>query len=168
LNGAIWYRHDKRTEGHIHVTLTYEKPSLPYTLKALTHTGTEKILLEALNNQRLSGSVSRFIESMELRLFLLNTQDEKKYEYTVHCDPSLFKEIDYEGIERRHGEFIPQYDVDIIENDEVCYFVWVDGSIWGFTVVPVSRQNDQLYIGLPQEFMFENENWLINYFDGTW
>ena len=150
------------------MSIASEKPALPYMLKAYTHTGGEEILLRPLSNKKLRGSTFRSVRSVELQLYLLNAQGEQKYEYTVHCDPATFTPVTYEDIERRHGDFIPQAEVDAINNDEVRYFVWVDGSTWGFTVVPVSRENEQLYIGLPQIFAFENENWLVNYFDGTW
>jgi hypothetical protein len=167
LDGAIRYVSDKRM-GHTKVSVVSRKPALPYMLTAFTHTDKEEVLLQPLNRKQLYGSISRSINSVELRLYLLNAQGEKKYEYAVYCDPSSFTPVTYEEIERRHNESIPQSEVDVIENDEVRYFISADSNAWGFIVVPVSRQNEQLYIGAAQQFPFENENWLINYFDGTW
>jgi len=63
---------------------------------------------------------------------------------------------------------IPQAEADVIDNGEVRYFIWPDSGAWGFSVVPVARKSDQLYLGAQQIFPFEDENWMIHYFDGTW
>lgn len=72
------------------------------------------------------------------------------------------------SIEKQYGGSIPQAEVDIIENGEIRYFVWIDTDAWGFSVVPVSRVEEQLFIGKQQILLFENESWVVHYFDGTW
>ena len=167
LDGAIRYVSDRRM-GYTNVSIISSNPALPYKLIAYTHTDKEVVLLQPLNNEQLKGSISRSIHGVELRLYLLNVQGEKKYEYIIHLDPSSFIPVTYEDIERNYKGLIPQDDVDAIVNEEVRYFVWADSSAWGFTVVPISRRNEQLYMGLFQSFPFENESWIKNYFDGSW
>ena len=45
-------------------------------------------------------------------------------------------------------------------------FVWADQGQWGFSVVPVSRVDEQLSVGEQQRYSFEDEGWMVNYFDG--
>lgn len=35
-----------------------------------------------------------------------------------------------------------------------------------FSVVPVYRKIGKLYLGVEEEFYFENEKWVQNFFDG--
>ena len=167
LDGAIRYIRDRRL-GYARVSLEAMAPSLPYELRAFTHTGESVVLLEALNRERTRGGVSRPLGSAELRLHLLNTRGEEKYVYAIICDPGSFRPVTYEDIEEAYGGFIPQGEADAIENGELRYFVWADGGAWGFSVVPVSREGDQLRIGERQAHPFEVESWIVNYFDGTW
>jgi len=167
LDGAIRYVSDKRL-GYAKVKMESGAPSLPYELRAFTHSGEEVVLLRPLSQKNNHGSISRSMGSVELRLHLLNTRGEEKHVYTIFCEPDAFKAVTYEDVDLLYGEFIPQAEVDVIDNGEVRYFVWIDSGAWGFSVVPVSRQDDQLYIGLQQILPFEHENWIVNYFDGTW
>ena len=167
LDGAIRYVSDRRL-GFANVTVSSGMPSLPYKLRGFTHTGQEVVLLRPLDSKHTSGSISRTLGSVELRLHLLNAKGEEKHAYSVRCDPSTFAPVTFEAVQQGHGDQIPQGEVDAIENGEVRYFVWAEADEWGFTVVPISRQSDQLYMGLPQVFPFESESWLVNFFDGTW
>lgn len=168
LDGAIRYVSDRRL-GYIKVAMESKAPSLPYELSAFTHAGEEVVLLRPLDRkQQNQGSISRSLGSVELYLYLRDTRGEEKYVYSVYCEPDTFKAVTYEDINLLYNEQIPQAEVDIIDNGEVRYFVWADGGAWGFSVVPVSRTNDQLYIGAQQIMPFENESWIVHYFDGTW
>lgn len=166
LNGAIRYISDKRL-GYARVNISSKTPALPYVLSAYTHNGEKVILVHSLDRNRIYGSISRNLESVELRLYLANTQGEEKYVYSIYCNPSTFKDVTYEEIEALYKEQIPQDAVDIIENGEVRYFIWAENWQWGFSVVPVLRDNEQLRIGAQQIFQFENDQWIVNYFDGT-
>ncbi|MDY4095688.1 MAG: hypothetical protein SOY47_03045 [Lachnospiraceae bacterium] len=42
-----------------------------------------------------------------------------------------------------------------------------DKERWGFIVVPILRDEEQLMLGPEQFFHFETENWLTNFFDGS-
>lgn len=168
LDGAIRYVSDKRL-GYTKVTMESKAPALPYELCAFTHAGDEVVLLRPLDrNKRNQGSVSRSMGSVELYLYLRNTRGEQKYVYSIYCDPLKFSPTRYVDIQERYGGCIPQAEVDVIENGELRYFVWIDSDAWGFSVVPVSRFKEELHIGDQQIFPFENENWIVHYFDGTW
>ena len=167
LDGAIRYVRDKRL-GYAKVNLDAKSPSLPYELRAYTHTGAAVSLLKPLSSAQSGGSVSRSIGGAELRLHLLNTRGEEKHVYTVYFDPESFHPAAYSDIVYAHGDSIPQSDTDTIENGELRYFVWLDSGAWGFAVVPIYRERDQLYLGLRQDFPFEVESWVVNYFDGSW
>ena len=56
--------------------------------------------------------------------------------------------------------------MDNIINGEVKYFVWADPDYWGFVVLPILREKDQLKMGEEQFIPFENDHWVTNYFDG--
>ena len=168
LDGAIRYVSDKRL-GYTKVSMQAKNPSLPYELSAYTHANEEVILLKPLDrNRKNQGCISRSIGSVELYLYLRNTRGEQKYIYSVYCDPSAFAKTQYFDIHEMYDEYIPQVEVDVIENGELRYFVWVDNNAWGFSVVPVCRREEDLYIGEQQIFSFENENWIVHYFDGSW
>ena len=52
-------------------------------------------------------------------------------------------------------------------NRELRSFVLADEARWGFLVVPVLREEEKLMLGPDQFFLFETENWMTNFFDGT-
>lgn len=166
IEGAIRYIRDKRL-GYAKVSITQREPSLPYVLYSHTHTGEEVVLIHPLNREKNYGAISRAIQSVELRLFLSDTQGNQKYIYNVFCNPDEFSDKTYEEIQEMYGDRIPQSEVDIIENGEVRYFIWVDKGNWGFNVLPISRRDEILRLGNLQFFPFENESWLLNFFDGT-
>lgn len=166
LEGVIRYISDKRL-GYAKVSIKSKAPALPYLLASYTHKGEKVILVHSLDRNRMYGSISRSLESVELRLSLSNTEGDEKYVYTIYCDPDTFQNVTYEEIVALYGEQIPQVEADIIENGEVRYFVWADRGQWGFSVVPILREHEQLRIGEQQLFPFENDNWIVNYFDGT-
>ena len=166
LDGAIRYMSDRRL-GLAKVSMKAGPPALPYELRAFTHSGVEVVLLKSLDPKHIGGSISRSRGSVEVRLHLLNTRGEEKHIYTVFCEPETFKDVTYEEIEEIYGHFIPQAEVDAIDNGEVRYFIWADSGAWGFSVVPVSRENDQVHLGSQQILPFEDESWIVHYFDGT-
>lgn len=167
LDGAIRYITDRRL-GYAKVTMESKTPALPYELRALTHSGEEVTLIRPLDHMHDRGGISRSMNSVELRLHLLNTRGEERHIYSIICEPESFKSVTYEDISTKYGENIPQTEVDAIVNGEVRYFIWLESGAWGFSVTPVLRNNDQLRIGSQQVLPFENESWMVNYFDGTW
>ena len=167
LEGAIRYISDRRL-GVSKVNITSASPALPYYLSAYSHTGDPVVLVHPLDRAKNYGSISRSIGSVELRLHLSNTGGTEKYVYTIYCEPESFQEVTYMEIKELYEGHIPQAEVDVIENGEVRYFIWTDSGEWGFSVVPVSRQDDQLRLGGQQMFPFENESWIVNFFSGEW
>lgn len=165
LEGSIRYLRDK-TLGYARVNISSGQPALPYVLTAFTHDGEPVTLIHSLDRDRVSGMVSRHIAATEVDLTLSDTRGNQKYVYTITCSPKEFTHVTYDKIEETHGIHIPQAEVDDIENDSVRYFVWADTGQWGFSIVPVSRKNEELYMGSQQLHSFENESWMVNYFDG--
>ena len=51
-------------------------------------------------------------------------------------------------------------------NNEIKFFVWAEEELWGFYVLAVLRENDELYIGKEKLCYFENDEWEKNFFDG--
>lgn len=78
----------------------------------------------------------------------------------------LLTEMEYEDIAEKYGEHIRQADTDDIMEREVKFFVWAKPSDWAFLVVPVYRREERLFLGKEEEFLFENDNWVQNFFDG--
>ncbi|MDR2420674.1 MAG: hypothetical protein LBD49_01030 [Oscillospiraceae bacterium] len=165
LDGAIRYLRDNRL-GLARVNIRYGSPALPYILSAHTHDGEKITLIESLDRDKVQGAVSRNMASVEVELTLSDARGAEKFTYSVTCDPNSFREATYERIEAEYGEHIPQSDVDTIENGEVRYFVWADAGQWGFSVVPVLRRDEGLRVGDRQLLSFENDSWMVNYFDG--
>ena len=165
LEGAIRYLRDK-TLGLAKVTINYGNPALPYVLTATTHNGELVTLIQSLDREHVSGMVSRHIAASEVELTLSDTRGKEKYRFLISCDPAGFQKVTYDQIEAKYHDHIPQDEVDAIENGEVRYFVWADAGQWGFSLVPVSREDEELHLGPQQLRSFENESWMVNYFDG--
>lgn len=166
LEGAIRYISDRRM-GYAKVNIKTKMPALPYRLSAQTHKGERETLVHSLDRDRIYGSVSRSLESVELKIWLENADGDAKYVHTIYCDPKDFRDVTYDEISELYADRIPQDEADVIENGEVRYFVWADKGQWGFSVVPLLRSDEQLRIGDQQLFPFENDSWIVNYFDGT-
>lgn len=165
LDGAIRYIMDKKF-GYAKVELVQEPPNFPYLLTGFTHTGREVTLIHSMSRVRTEGSISRTLESIALQLMLKDVDEGERYRYLITCNPKEFKPVTYAEIAQKHGENVSQDDVDSIINGEVKYFVWADPGYWGFVVLPILRENDQLEIGEEQFVPFENDHWVTNYFDG--
>ena len=77
-----------------------------------------------------------------------------------------FEEKTYEEIQKKYGEHILQANTDDIIEQEIRFFVWARPMDWVFSVVPVYRKDGKLYLGKEEEFYFENDGWVQNFFDG--
>ena len=51
-------------------------------------------------------------------------------------------------------------------NGEVKFFVRVEPQDWGFMVLPIFREDENLFVGYEKFFSFENDLWVKNFFDG--
>ena len=90
----------------------------------------------------------------------------ERYQFTCYSSLADFKEKEYEEIQEQYGEHILQADTDDIIEQEVKFFVWARTMDWAFSVVPVYRKDGKLYLGKEEEFYFENDGWVQNFFDG--
>lgn len=164
LRGSLKYLQAQKC-GHANINLYTKPSSLPYIITAYTHTGDEKVLIE-MNNRITRGTISRFMERIILKLYLKDTKGFTKYQYEYEVNIEDFKPILAEEIEELYVGVISQDATDSIVNDEVKFFVWPVEEEWGFSVVPILRQEELLLIGKEAFFSYENDQWETNYFDG--
>lgn len=166
LDGAIKYIKDKRF-GYADVTITSEQPAFPYIVTAITHTGEERILIDSLNRKQTQGYISRTMTDLTLQLYLKDAGGQERYKYNCPFNPHEFKVVEAEDIVEKYQGQIIQDDVDSIINRELRSFVLADEKRWGFLVVPILREEEQLMLGPDRFFLFETEGWMTNFFDGT-
>jgi len=165
LDGAIQYIRDKRF-GYAQVTIQNERAAFPYTVSALTHTGEERPLIRSMDRRGAGGHISRTMADLTLQLRLRDMDGNTRYTYSYQANPDGFEPVEADEIVDRHKGRIIQDDVDSIVDRELRFFVLPDGERWGFTVVPVLREDEQLKMGPDTFFQFETEGWLMNFFDG--
>ncbi len=165
VDGALRYLKDKRY-GFADIKIRTEDPALPYKITAFTHNGEEVVLIHYLQRNRKSGTISRNMEDLTLKLYLKDVDGKERYQYTCRSALTDFDELLYEEIRERYGEHILQADTDAIVDREVKFFVWAEPVEWAFSVVPVYRKDGSLYLGREARFYFEDERWIQNFFDG--
>jgi hypothetical protein len=165
LKGALKYLQGKKF-GYMNVNLHTRIPTLPYLISAYTHNGDEKVLIHSLNKENTSGSISRFMERITLKLYLKDTNGTIRHEYEYENKPKDFTKTTFEEIEEKYKGLIIQDETDNIVNKEVKFFVWPQKEEWGFCVVPILREDEALFIGKEGFFNFENDTWERNFFDG--
>lgn len=165
VDGALKYLKDKKY-GFADITIHTEEPALPYRITAFTHSGEEVILIHRLKRNSKSGMISRNMEDLTLKLYLKDMDGKERYQYTCYSSLTDFKEQEYTQIREAHGEHIQQSDTDTIVEQEVKFFIWARPMDWAFSVVPVYRKDGKLYLGKEEEYYFENDGWLQNFFDG--
>ena len=166
LEGAIKYIKDKRF-GYANVTIVSEQPAFPYLVTAITHTGKEHVLIRSLDRSQTVGYTSRNLTDLTLQLYLKDLSGLQRYKYNCFFNRNEFKVVEAEAIVEKYDNRIIQDDVDTIVNRELRAFVLADKERWGFIVVPILRDEEQLMLGPEQFFHFETENWLTNFFDGS-
>lgn len=166
LKGAIRYLNSKKM-GMIDPRITHQPPVIPYTVSSLTHSGLEKNLIEGLNEQKKTGFISRPAHVTEIEFYLTAVDGKQKGRYIYHNRPNAYEAKSYEEISVEFGRYILQDDTDSIRNGETRFFVFAGEQRWGFAVVPVSRQDEQLYLGPKKFFPFEQESSELDFFDGT-
>ena len=164
VDGALKFLRDKKF-GYADINIKTRAPILPYTLTGFTHTG-EKVMLVSGAKSKSNGVISRSIEDLTLTLYTSDNEGKFRQEVIYNCTLDEFTSKTQEEIESIYGENIPQDETDTIVNREVKFFIWSEPQDWGFMVVPVYREDEQLYIGREQFFSFEDEHWLLNFFDG--
>lgn len=166
VDGALKYLKDKRY-GFADINIRTQEPALPYCITADTHSGEEVVLIHCLKRKSASGMISRNMEDLTLKLYLKDMEGIERYQYTCESSLADFREVEYEEIQELYGKHIQQADTDDIVENEVKFFVWAVPMEWTFCVVPIYRKDEKLYLGNGEEFYFENEGWVQNFFDGT-
>lgn len=166
LDGAIKFIRDKRF-GYADIRLKSEHAAFPYIITAVTHTGEEKVLIRSLDRHHIRGYISRNMADLTLQLYLKDTNGNERYKYNYSVNPDRFSEAEAEEIVKKYQGNILQDDLDSIVNREIKFFVMADEERWGFVVVPVLRREERLMLGEDHFFLFEMDNWMTNFFDGT-
>ncbi len=167
VDGALKFMRDKRL-GYAQIELHSDKPVLPYTVSAYTHSGAEVELVNGFLREEETRHVSRNLEDVTLYLHLKDTEGRVRYHFCFDCEPGLFEEVTYEEISRKYGKNILQKETDSIMNQEIRFFAWKKCMDWGYVIVPVCRRAEKLYMGEEKFYPFEHEGWVKNFFDGTW
>ena len=167
VRGAITYQEAKRT-GRIRPTITYVSPLVPYYVtapdfKAEADEVTLVVEGQSLNN--MYAYISRYIESEKIVFTLKNRDFIILNEFTVEINAKSYKPTTYEQLLNLYPVIL-QEDIDNIVDFELKIFVFSHGENWGFHVLEVARQNDELFSGELRYFPFENEQWGLNFFDG--
>lgn len=165
VDGALQYLRD-RQYGFADVSIRTEEAALPYQVTAYTHSGEEVTLIHSLKRDHRSGMISRNMENLVLKLYLRDLSGKERCQYTCYTSLADFTEKKYEEIEAKYADHIRQADTDTIVDREVKFFVWARPDDWAFAVVPVYRRNERLFLGKEEEFFFENDRWVQNFFDG--
>ena len=165
VDGALKFMRDKRL-GYAQIELHSDKPVLPYTVSAYTHSGAEVELVNGFLREEETRHVSRNLEDVTLYLHLKDTEGRVRYHFCFDCEPERFQQVTYEDIQKIYGANIPQKDTDSIVNHEIRFFAWKRCMDWGYVIVPICRKDEQLYLGNEQFYPFEHEGWIKNFYDG--
>lgn len=165
VDGALKFMRDKRL-GYAQIEYRSDKPVLPYTVSAFTHSGEEVELVNGFWREEETRYVSRNLADVTLYLYLKDTEGRVRYQFCFECEPALFGEVTYEQIRQRYGENILQKETDSIRNQEIRFFAWKRCMDWGYMIVPVCRREGRLYMGEGSFYPFEHEGWVRNFFDG--
>lgn len=165
VDGALKYLRDKRY-GMVDVRVNVADAVIPYQVTAFTHDNREVTLLNGTKDWKQAGCISRNLEELTLQMYLKDGNGEERYRFQYLCRPEDFTVQTNEEIRKRYGEFILQKDTDTIVNGEVKFFVWAIQEEWSYQVVPIYRKQDELYLGKPELYCFENDSWINSFYDG--
>ncbi len=166
VDGVLKYLRDKR-QGMVDVRMEETDAIIPYQVTAFTHNGREVVLLNGTGDWKQAGCISRNLEELTLQMHLKDGDGEERYRFQYHCQPDAFTLQTNEEIQEIYGNFIRQEETDTIVNGEVKFFAWASREEWGYQVVPICRREDELYLGNPAFYCFENDNWINSFYDGT-
>ncbi|CAM3852131.1 molecular chaperone [Marinicrinis lubricantis] len=166
LRGAIRYLSAKKT-GTIEASITNHDPAVPYSVSAYTHMKEEIVLISSYERlNRIYGTISRPIGVAEVEFYLKGNDGKLRHRYVYHNEEHALTNVLYQDIYAMYGNKIPQDDTDSIMNGEMKFFVFASENNWGFHVVPVARQEEQLYLGRKKFYAFENDLSELDFFDG--
>jgi hypothetical protein len=166
LRGAIKYLNSKKI-GIIEVNIKNDIPIVPYSVSAFTYNKQEKMLIYSLEKVNQSqGFISRPLGVTEIEFYLKDAKEDLKHKYIYENDYNEYKKASEDQITKIHYGQIYQDDIDSIRDGELRFFVFAHEKSWGFYVVPVGRENEQLYLGKRKYFAFENDLSELDFFDG--
>ncbi|MBC2580541.1 molecular chaperone [Clostridium sp. DJ247] len=166
LRGAIRYLNSRKM-GDVEVSIKNEVPIIPYSVSAFTYNKEEKMLIYSLEKiNKSQGYISRPLRAEEIEFYLKNAEGNLKHKYVYENNFDEYKLSSEEEIREAYGEEISQEDTDTIRNGETRFFVFAHEKSWGFYVVPVGRENHELYMGKKKYFAFENDLSELDFFDG--
>ena len=165
LEGALAYFMNCKL-GYMKVNENYRVGSLPYEIMAYTHEKEEKTLIKSQDTQNVIGYISRFHIGNQLDLYLNDEQGEWLRTYHFAYDTSKFEKTTQKEIDEDYAGTVIQEETDIILEGEMKFFVWVSKERWGFVVLPILRDQEELYKGAETFFDFEDDTWELNFFDG--
>jgi len=166
LNGVLKYLHAKKT-GIVHAIIENSTPITPYSVFAYTHKQEPLTLLSSSDVlTQYSGYISKYLATEEVSFYLTDVTGELQTTYLYINDSSSFSSTTYDYLKETYSEYINQADFDNIRMNELRLFVYATADAWGFNVVPVTRVDNDVYLGETQYFPFENEQWELNFFDG--
>lgn len=165
LQGALAYFQNCKL-GYMKMNESYGAGSLPYEIMAYTHENKQKVLIHSQDRQNAIGYISRFHIGNQLDLYLNDDQGKHLRTYYFAYDTSKFEKTTQKEIEQNYKKTVIQEETDIILEGEMKFFVWVCRERWGFFVLPVLREGEQLYKGEETFFDFEDDTWELNFFDG--
>ncbi|AWB43679.1 molecular chaperone [Paenibacillus sp. CAA11] len=166
LRGAIRYW-NARKSGTVEAVIRNQAAMIPYAVSAYTHSGRQVELIRYLDPSNGSpGAVSRPSDVAEVELYLFGSDGQLRHKYSYYNQTNNYKPVLYEDIAKHLDGRIPQDDTDSIVNGETKFFVYADLQQWGFHVLPVARQADQLYLGKGVIFPFEQDVSELDFFDG--
>ena len=165
LEGALSYFLNCKLV-YMKVNQDYQVGALPYEIMAYTHENAEQILIRSLDTEDHIGCISRFMIGKQLDLYLNDDTGRRLKTYYFEYDTSKFEKTTQEEIDKKYQGTVIQEETDIILEGEMKFFVWVSRKRWGFMVLPVLREAEQLYKGEETFFDFEDDTWEQNFFDG--
>lgn len=165
LEGALAYFMSCKL-GYMKVNENYHVGSLPYEIMAFTHENEEKVLIKSLDPEDHIGHISRFHIGKQLDLYLNDGHGKRLKTYYFEYDTTKFEETTQEEIDLLYAGTVIQEETDSILEGEMKFFVWISRERWGFMVLPILRDQEQLYKGNETFFDFEDDTWELNFFDG--
>lgn len=158
LSGAVSYLYDKRY-GFADVEESYEYHKIPYNVVAYTHSNQRIVLIEGRKWNVPVRSISRAMDDLTLQLYLVDRNGKERTVFNYFCRLDEFVTKTYKDLAELYGDHIKQDDVDVIVDRETKFFVWAEPDKWGFTVLPICRYKENLWLGREQFFLFENGKW---------
>jgi len=165
LEGALSYFYGRKM-GYMNINQKYQVGALPYEIMVYTHEGRKQMLVQCMDKEDHIGYISRFMVSKQLDIHLSDSTGEHLKTYYYECGMNDFDKTTQEEIDEKYTGTVIQEETDTIQEGEMKFFVWVSRKRWGFIVLPVLREKEQLYKGQETFFDFEDDTWEENFFDG--